>query len=111
MSELANDTTDRLASFEQRVAAIGHRTNDRDRVWVRVGVGLMVAGIVLAIVGYQTSTAQADQRDVLSAGILALVGVGLSIVGGAIYLKSALTQFLRFWMLRLLLEQQRESDR
>ena len=38
--------------------------------------------------------------------ILALVGVTVSILGAALFLRYSLARFLRFWLLRLIYEQQ-----
>ena len=59
----------------------------RPRLWLRLGVVLMVLGPVLALV----------QRDALA---LALGGIAGSVVGSALFLRYSLTGFLRFWMAR-----------
>jgi hypothetical protein len=38
--------------------------------------------------------------------ILALVGVTVSILGAALFLRYSMARFLRFWLLRLIYEQQ-----
>ena len=51
-----------------------------------------------------------DTRDVLSSAILAVVGLSLVVAGGAVFVRSSMTEFLRFWMLRMIYEQQRGPD-
>lgn len=95
----------RLGRFDDALAQIGHRSSGNDRRNAAIGLVLMAVGLGLALVAYFTSTSMSDQRDVLSAGILALSGLAVVVVGGAVFVRYSLTEFLRFWMLRLLLEQ------
>ncbi len=43
--------------------------------------------------------------------MLALIGVTVAVVGGALYLKGALAGFLRFWLVRDLHERRAQTDR
>ncbi|MGV3758146.1 MAG: hypothetical protein ACO1PW_01220 [Actinomycetota bacterium] len=82
-----------------------------DRTAVRLGLVGLVAGIGLAVVAYAMSHGTTDplaQRDAL---VLALVGVALTVAGGALYLKGALAGFLRFWLVRDLHERRVQTDR
>ncbi len=72
----------------------------RPRLWLRLGVVLMVLGPVLAVSAYLLSHRTTDalvQRDAIT---VALGGVTVSIVGSALFLRYSLTGFLRFWMAR-----------
>jgi len=72
----------------------------RPRLWLRLGVVLMVLGPVLAVSAYLLSHRTTDalvQRDAIT---VALGGVTVSIVGAALFLRYSLTGFLRFWMAR-----------
>jgi hypothetical protein len=42
---------------------------------------------------------------------LALVGVGLTISGSALFLRYSLANFFRFWLARLIFEQRAATDR
>jgi hypothetical protein len=74
----------------------------------------MVAGVALtivaAIVAYSDEGASAPltQRDWI---IRALIGVAITIVGAAVFLRYSMAQFLRFWLARLSYEQHRQTDR
>ncbi len=105
----ANDRSDgtRLDRFERELDDIGHRTSRSDRTLALGGVVAMVVGVLLTIVAYAMSTGQSDTRDVISSGILASVGLAIVVAGGVVFLRGSITEFLRFWMLRLLYEQQR----
>jgi len=84
-----------------------------DRLLLRLGVLGMIGGPVLAVIAYFLShsatgaAAPLEQRDAL---IQALIGVAITIVGAALYVKAAIAGFLRFWMARLVYEQRRERD-
>jgi peptidoglycan/LPS O-acetylase OafA/YrhL len=101
----------REARFADELEAIGHRTSRGDRRQVQVAATVMVLGVAVAIVAYAMSTGQSDTRDVISSVILAVVGLCLVVGGAAVFVRSSMTEFLRFWMLRLLFEQQRGEDR
>ncbi|MFE6861993.1 hypothetical protein [Nocardia sp. NPDC057668] len=72
----------------------------RARLWLRTGIALMAAGLVLALSAYFLSHGTKNpltQRDAIT---LALGGVATSVVGSAIFLRYSLTEFLRFWLAR-----------
>jgi len=110
---MSDDTTastaaGRRAQFEDEIAAVRIRTGkaEEEQRFTILGVVGLVAGVVLAIIAYFSSQGQSDTRDVISSVILALVGVSLTVAGGAIFLRYSLARFLRFWLLRLIYEQQ-----
>ena len=95
----AESRADRFAR-ELRDLKISDPSNGNPRLWQRVGVTLMVLGIVLGVVAYLVShrtTSSLTQGDAVTIG---LGGVTLAIVGSAIFLRYSLTGFLRFWMAR-----------
>ncbi len=83
----------------------------RDQLATRLGVAAMAAGVVLPIVAYFMShgtTNDLAQRDAI---VLGLLGVALAMAGGALFLKGALSAFLRFWLVRDLHERRAQTDR
>ena len=92
--------------FEARIAEMRIRTGkaERERQLMLAGVGLLVAGTVLAFVAYIVSTGQDDSRDVISSVILALGGLSLSVAGATLFLRYSIGRYLRFWLLRLIYE-------
>ena len=104
---------DRIAQFKADVAEmkISDPSGSRDQMATRVGLGAMGLGVVLPIIAYAMSHGTQNalaQRDAI---ILALLGVALSAVGAALYLKGAMTSFLRFWLVRDLHERRAQTDR
>lgn len=85
------------------------------------GIFLMILGAILSIGMYVQATnegigggttneiliAQMNQNQEM---ILAIAGVGLIIIGAALFLRTALVRFWRFWMLRSLYENQAHLD-
>lgn len=107
-----SDRTERfrrdLAEMKIREPRVG-----LDGILLKLGLLLLAAGIVVAIVGYTMSHSTDNplqQRDAFTIG---LIGVTISIAGAAVFLRYSLAGFLRFWLARFLFEQQRisaESD-
>jgi hypothetical protein len=110
-----NNNDARVQQFKADVADMRLRdpATGLDRLLLRVGLVGMIAGPVLALVGYFLShsatgdAAPLQQRDAV---VQSLLGVTITIVGAALYLKAALAGFLRFWMARLVFEQQRQQE-
>jgi hypothetical protein len=103
----------RVEEFKAEIAEMRLRdpATGRDRQLLRLGVVLLVVGVVLAVVAYFMShgtTNPLSQRDAI---ILALAGVAVSVVGGTLFLRYSLATFLRFWLARLIYEQQAQTDR
>jgi hypothetical protein len=107
------DHEQRVEQFKQEIADMRLRdpATARDRLWLRLGVVLMVVGPGFPIVAYFISHSTTNpllQRDMI---ITALVGVSLTLLGGALFVRYSMAQFLRFWLARLSYEQQRQTDR
>jgi hypothetical protein len=109
----------RVEEFRQEIAEMRLRdpATSRDRNLLRLGVFLMALGVVLGVVGYLGShnasalyntAGPAEQRDSM---IVAIIGLTLSVVGSALFLRYSLAQFLRFWLARFIYEQQAQTDR
>jgi hypothetical protein len=97
---------ERLERFRAEVAALRVATPDPagDHRRLRLGGVLLAAGIAVGIGAVLVSHGTSDpllQRDAI---VAALAGVSISIAGAAMYLRYALTGFLRFWLARLVYE-------
>ncbi|MBX3286053.1 MAG: hypothetical protein KF703_11970 [Actinobacteria bacterium] len=99
---------DRRQQFEADIAKVRLRTgaSANEPRLVALGVALMGAGAAVALVAFVVSGSQADTRDVLSTVILAIFGLALAVAGAAVFLRYSIGRFLRFWLLRLIYEQQ-----
>ncbi len=132
MSQTTNttDTTEdtaesspRLEAFQEEVAKLGvtgGRANP-ERKLVRLGLFLVIAGIVLEIVALilslrtsaipegvsaaeQIAAGLGSARDQGHALIIALCGLGAIIAGGIFYIANSLSRFFRYWLVRLIYE-------
>ena len=107
---------DRIEQFKADIAQlkIADPSSSRDPLAARLGVAALVLGIGLGVYAYLLSYgADADnpapqQRDAI---VLALIGVTVAVTGAALYLKGALSGFLRFWLVRDLHERRAQTDR
>ena len=104
----ANTAAGRREQFEEEIAAVRIRTGkaEAEQRWTLLGLGLLIAGPVISLIAYFASKGMSDSRDIYSTMILVFFGIGLSIAGAALFLRYSLARFLRFWLLRLIYEQQ-----
>jgi uncharacterized membrane protein YidH (DUF202 family) len=103
----------RVEQFTAEIAdmKLPDTASSRDRLLLRVGVALMAAGVVIGVVAYfigHGTTNPLQQRDAI---VIAIVGLTVALVGGAVFLRYSMAQFLRFWLARLSWEQQAQTDR
>ena len=79
---------------------------------MKLGVALPVVGVVLIVIAYWNASGSAyvaDQVPMLISG--GLLGLGLAIIGLGLFLRYSLARLLRFWLARLVVEQQAQTDR
>lgn len=112
--------TNRVDQFKADMAEMKLKTGgaSKDGPLQIVGVVLMVAGIVVSFIAYRASLnvtisrtgSNADLLDANSYTNLAITGIGITIAGAALYLRCALAKFLRFWLLRQIMENRAQLD-
>ena len=102
---------ERRQQFEDDIAKVRVKTGGAagEPRLIALGLVLMVAGVAIAVISFIVSGAQSDTRDVLSSVILAVLGLSVTVVGRAVFLRYSIGRFLRFWLLRLIYEQQDAS--
>ena len=76
-----------------------------DRSVSVLGVLLAIVGLVVILVSFMQSRGYSSILNQMDALILSLFGLGLIIVGATLYIRSAMTRFLRYWLLRMVYEQ------
>ena len=108
---------DRIEQFKADIAdlRITDPSSSRDLLATRLGVaGHGRRRRSSALYAYSLSYGASgdnpapQQRDAI---ILALIGVTVAIAGAALYLKGAVSTFLRFWLVRDLHERRAQTDR
>jgi hypothetical protein len=113
MSATMEETPERVERFKSEIASMKLRdpSTARDRQLLRLGVALMVLGVVLGVYAYSLSHGTDDALQQRDAIVVALIGVAVAVVGGAVFVRYSVAQFLRFWLARLSYEQQAQTDR
>lgn len=112
--ETPADGPDRLEEFHAELARlrVKGRSHDEEQRLLFAGIVLMPLGLVLVLIGYLgasgTTELSAQIPYLLSGGVL---GIGLTIVGAALFLRYSLGRYLRFWLLRLIYEEHTTADR
>ncbi len=105
----------RVAEFRNEIDGIKLRggSAEGEKRLLALGVILMAVGIGLAIFGAievgLMGDSPADQRAYMAQG--SFVGIALTIVGAALFVRYSLARFLRFWLIRTTYEQQANTDR
>jgi TRAP-type C4-dicarboxylate transport system permease small subunit len=107
------ESNERVEEFKQEIGAMKVRdpSAGRDRVWLRIGIALMVVGLGVAIGSYFMSHGTSNalsQNDAITMGI---AGLAATVVGAALFVRYSVASFLRFWMARFIYEQQSQTDR
>jgi hypothetical protein len=113
------DTLARADQLRADAAALKLKTDraGKERLLQGLGVVLMVAGIAVAFAAYRSAlnvqVTPGSNVDVLNSnayGPLAMTGLAISVVGGAVFLRYALADFLRWWLLRQSYELQAAAE-
>ena len=107
------ERSERVEQFKREIAEMGVKdpAAARDRLLLRLSVALLAVGPVLGVIAYFMSHGTENPLQQRDAIVLALIGVGLSVAGGALFVRYALASFMRFWLARLCWEQQAQTDR
>ena len=104
----------RIDEFRTEVADLNIKTpaDSGERTYLLVGIVLMVVGVVLILAGYWGASGTVILVEqipyVLSGGFL---GVGVMIVGAAMFVRYSLSRYLRFWLIRSIYEERAQSDK
>lgn len=85
---------------------------DTETLLVKLGIILPVLGIVLILLAWYNASDTAfvaDQIPMLISG--GLLGLALAVVGLGLFIRFSLARILRFWLARMVVEQQAQTDR
>ena len=116
---MMSQSNDRAEQFKTEIAGLRLKTGRArvENLLQILGVVLMVAGIVIALVAYSASlnvtATPGSNVDVLDSNSylpLAIAGLAISVTGGFLFLRYSLAKFLRFWLLRQSYEQRAAID-
>jgi hypothetical protein len=85
---------------------------DAEALLLKIGFALPAIGVVLILLAWYNASDTAfvaDQIPMLISG--GLLGLGLAVLGVGLFLRFSLARLLRFWLARLVVEQQAQTDR
>ena len=107
------ESSDRVEQFKAEIADmhIKDPAAGRDAQLLKGGAVVMLVGIVVTIVAYFMSHGTSNPLTQNDAQTVGMIGIAASVVGAAVFLRYSLAQFLRFWLARLIYEQQAQTDR
>jgi hypothetical protein len=118
MSDLKTDATPgelsspRLAQFQEEVGKLkvsGGGANP-ERLGSQWGIGLTILGFVIAVISYISARQDTQFEFIQRDTIAAMIGIAISIVGIAIWVRNSLTRYLRYWIIRLVYEQREQTE-
>jgi hypothetical protein len=104
------DQSDRAQRFLADVADVQAGRADRQARLGLLGAVLLIAGVAVTFVAFLLSQSTDNSLDQATDISFGLFGLALSLAGVVLYLRHSFAEFLRFWMLRLIHEQQRDRS-
>lgn len=108
-----SNSDDRIEQFKSEIADLQVKTSGKasaEKAASTLGIVLMVAAIVIGIGSYVQAGQEDNALDQNELIILAIACVSMAVVGAALWIRTALVKFWRFWMLRSLYEGQAHLD-
>jgi hypothetical protein len=102
----------RLEAFEAEVAKLkitGGGANP-ERLGAQWGIGLTIFGFVIAIISFWSALNSSSTLTALRSQIMGAIGIGVTIVGIAIWVRNSITRYLRYWIIRLVYEQREQTE-
>ena len=103
----------RVDQFKTEVAEMKLKTGNatRERVYGVVGLLVMIVGVAGTFSAYVSATNLSNALDIQETQVLAMAFVALTLLGLGLFLRFAIANFLRMWLLRQLYEGQANTQR
>lgn len=103
---------DRAEQFRQEIAGMHIRTPQAETErWMLIGgVAGMAVGLIMVVASWYGASGTTVIVDSLSYLLSALIGMGLVFVGAALFVRYSLTRYMRYWLLRIIYEEQASAD-
>ena len=106
-------STPRAAEFDAELSRLRlkRKAAEPERRLILLGTIIAACGLTLlavALFGTRGAATLQQQVDYLALGPL---GLGLTLVGAAIWIRYSLTRYLRYWLIRTIFEDRDNTDR
>lgn len=104
----------RIEQFKQELAEVNVKTpvDHGERTYLIAGMVVAVVGLAVILVGWWGASGTAIVAEqipyLISGGVF---GLGLVVIGGALFVRYSLTRYLRFWVIRSIYEERAQADR
>lgn len=109
------DNQQRIDEFKTELAALRTKSTASvtgDRRFLVLGIALMAVGLIAIMLGWWGASGTTETYEAISYMVSGgIMGIGLVIIGVALYLRYSLAGFLKFWLVRWVYEQQAQTDR
>ena len=101
----------RTESFKEEVRALKIKdpNSARDGLLLRLGVAAMIVGVVVSVVGYFVSHGTNNSLEQNDALTISMIGIAVTVLGAAVFLRYSFAAFMRFWLARLIFEQSKRD--
>ncbi len=101
----------RADAFKEEVKGLKVKDSgaSKDPVLQKLSVVIMIAGVVVTVISYFMSHGTSNtlsQNDALTIG---MIGIALTVFGAALFLRYSFSNFLRFWLARVIFEQSKRD--
>jgi hypothetical protein len=105
---------DRIEQFEEEIAGmqISSPRADQERWALIGGVLAMAVGVACIIGGWWGASGTTVITEAISYAISGgILGLGLIVIGAALFVRYSTSRYLRYWLVRLIYEDQANADR
>jgi hypothetical protein len=113
MDSSTTPSSPRLQEFQSEVDKLkvtGGKANP-ERAWLIVaGIG-MIVGIVLALVGWLSTSGTTSVLEIADFSAMGQFGLTLTVASTGLFVVMSMRRYFRYWLVRLIFEQRDQTDR
>jgi hypothetical protein len=113
MDSSTTPSSPRLQEFQSEVDKLkvtGGKANP-ERAWLIVaGIG-MIVGIVLALVGWLSTSGTTSSLEIADFSAMGQFGLTLTVASTGLFVVMSMRRYFRYWLVRLIFEQREQTDR